>query len=194
MAQTISAFPFRLIGSTCFLIIIYFLSGLTRDAGRFFTVYLFLIVCFEAINTLFEMVTALSDTISQANSISGILILALSLYFTYMIQPPSMHPWFKWVSYILPYRYAFESMLAAEFHNRRMKCGNTLVPSGPGYQNVGSENQICAFIGSKEGQSWVLGDDYLRLQYEYKYSHVWRNLGIIFAFLCFYLSVKRLVT
>lgn len=194
LAQTISAFPFRLIGLTCFLIIIYFLSGLTRDAGRFFTVYLFLIACSEAINALFKMVTALSDTISQANSISGILILALSLYSTYMIQLPSMHPWFKWISYILPFRYAFESMLAAEFHNRRMNCGNTLVPSGPGYQNVSFENQVCAFIGSKEGQSWVLGDDYLRLQYKYKYSHVWRNLGIIFAFLCFYLSVKCLVT
>lgn len=194
LASTISAFPFRMIGLTCFLIILYFLSGLTREAGRFFIVYLFLTICSESITALFEMVTAISDSISQANSISGILMMAISLYSTYMIQLPSMHPWFKWIAYILPIRYTFESMLSAEFHNRKMDCGNTLVPSGPGYQNVSSDNQVCAFIGSKEGQAWVLGDDYLKLQYEYKYSHVWRNLGIMFAFLCFYLTVKCLVT
>ena len=159
MASTISGFPFRMLGLTCFLIIIYFLSGLNRTAHSFFIVYLFLTMCSEAINGLFEMVSAGCDNISQANSISGILMLSISMYSTYMIQLPSMHPWFKWISYILPIRYAFESMLNAEFHGRHMSCGGTLVPSGPGYTNITDANRVCAFVGSQPGQSWVLGDD-----------------------------------
>lgn len=194
LGSTIANFPFRMIGMTCFLIIIYFLSGLNRTASSFFRVYLFLTMCSESINALFELIAAGCDNISQANSISGIVMMSISLYSTYMIQLPSMRPWFKWISYILPIRYAFESMLLAEFHGRHMGCGGTLVPSGPGYENIASENQVCAFVGSKPGQSWVLGDDYLRLQFEYEYKHEWRNFGIMWCFLLGYIALKALIT
>lgn len=194
LGSTIAAFPFRLIGMTLFLIIIYFLSNLHRRPGSFFLVYLFLVMCAEAINSLFEMVSAACDTLAQANSISGILMMSISMYSTYVIQLPSMHPWFKWISYVLPIRYAFESMLNTEFHGRHMDCGGTLVPSGPGYENVAPENRVCSFVGSQPGQSWVLGDDYLRLQFTYEYKHTWRNFGIMWCFLIGYVSIKALIT
>lgn len=194
LGATIAGFPFRMIGLTLFVIIIYFLSGLHRDAGSFFIVYLFLIMCSEAIFGLFEMVASACDTIAQANAIAGILMMSISMYSTYMIQLPSMHPWFKWISYVLPIRYAFESMLNAEFHGRHMDCGNTLVPSGPGYENITSSEMVCAFVGSKPSQSWVLGDDYLKAQFEYEYKHVWRNFGIMWCFLIGYVVVKATIT
>ncbi|CCK72499.1 ATP-binding cassette transporter SNQ2 KNAG_0K01350 [Huiozyma naganishii CBS 8797] len=194
LASTISGFPFRMIGLTLFLIIIYFLAGLHTNAGSFFTVYLFLTMCSEAITNLFDMISAGCDNIAQANSISGIIMLSISMYSTYMIQLPSMRPWFKWISYILPIRYAFESMLNAEFHGRHMDCGGTLVPTGPGYENVAEENRVCAFVGSKPGQSWVLGDDYLKLQFQYEYKHTWRNFGIMWCFLLGYMVIKCVVT
>ncbi|SCU98125.1 LAMI_0F13146g1_1 [Lachancea mirantina] len=194
LASSLSAFPFRALSLTCFFIILFFLSGLTRDAGRFFISYLFLMMCAESINGLFEMITAAADTIAQANAVSGVLMMALVMYSTYMIQLEFMHPWFKWIAYCLPIRYTFESMLNAEFHNRKMACGGSLVPSGPGYQNVSAANQVCAFVGSRPGQSWVLGDDYINEQFEYRYTHVWRNLGFMFAFVSFYLFAKAVFT
>ncbi|CAI4034881.1 hypothetical protein SMKI_12G0170 [Saccharomyces mikatae IFO 1815] len=194
LASTISSFPFRMIGLTLFIIILYFLAGLHRSAGTFFTLYLFLTMCSEAITSLFQMISSLCDTLSQANSIAGVVMLSIAMYSTYMVQLPSMHPWFKWISYILPIRYAFESMLNAEFHGRHMDCGGTLVPSGPGFENVLPENQVCAFIGSRPGQSWVLGDDYLRAQYQYEYSNTWRNFGIMWCFLIGYIILRALFT
>lgn len=194
LGSTIAGFPFRMIGLTFFIIILYFLSGLHRSAGSFFIVYLFLIMCSEAINGLFEMVASACDTISQANSIAGILMMSISMYSTYMIQLPSMHPWFVWVAYILPIRYSFESMLNAEFHGRHMDCGGTLVPSGPGYQNVAPSERVCAFVGSEPGQSWVLGDNYLKVQFEYEYKHTWRNFGIMWCFLIGYIALKAIIT
>ncbi|CCF57078.1 hypothetical protein KAFR_0C00830 [Kazachstania africana CBS 2517] len=193
LASTLSAFPFRMIGLTCFLIILYFLAGLHTNAGSFFTVYLFLTMCSESITGLFEMVASACDNISQANSLAGILMMSISMYSTYMIQLPSMHPWFKWISYILPIRYAFEAMLEAEFHGRHMEC-TTLVPTGPTYANVSSSNRVCAFTGSQFGQSYVLGDDYLQMQYQYTYGHVWRNFGIMWCFVIGYLVIKAVIT
>lgn len=156
--------------------------------------YLFLTMCSEAITSLFQMVSSLCDTLSQANSIAGVVMLSIAMYSTYMIQLPSMHPWFKWISYILPIRYAFESMLNAEFHGRHMDCGGTLVPSGPGFENILPENQVCAFVGSRPGQSWVLGDDYLRAQYQYEYKNTWRNFGITWCFLIGYIVLRAVFT
>ncbi|CAD6608928.1 XXYS1_4_G0045650.mRNA.1.CDS.1 [Saccharomyces cerevisiae] len=194
IGSTLASFPFRMIGLTCFFIILFFLSGLHRTAGSFFTIYLFLTMCSEAINGLFEMVSSVCDTLSQANSISGILMMSISMYSTYMIQLPSMHPWFKWISYVLPIRYAFESMLNAEFHGRHMDCANTLVPSGGDYDNLSDDYKVCAFVGSKPGQSYVLGDDYLKNQFQYFYKHTWRNFGILWCFLLGYIVLKVIFT
>lgn len=193
-ASTVSSAFFRMISLTFFLIILYFLSGLTREANRFFMCYLFLALASEAINALFEMITAACDSLSQANAIAGLVMMALSLYSTYIIQTPSMHPWFKWISYILPLRFAFENMLEAEFYARKMDCGGTLVPTGPAYANVSSDYKVCAFIGSQKGQSYVLGNNYLKLQYGYTYSHVWRNFGILIAFLIGFFAIKCFIT
>ena len=194
LAGTITKFPFKLLSVTVFYILIYFLSNLTRDAGKFFLTYLFLILCSETITALFQMIAALSQNVAGANAIAGILMLALSLYSCYMIQLNSMRPWFKWISYINPIRYGFENMLSDEFHGRRLSCGGSLVPSGAGYEHVSSANQVCAFAGSVTGQTWVDGDRYLRVQYSFKYSHLWRNFGIIIAFFVVFLAVNAVCT
>ena len=194
VADAVSGFPFRMIGLTLFLIIIYFLAGLHRTPSAFFMVYLFLTMCSESINSMFQMVAAGCDTLAQAHSIAGILMMSISMYSTYMIQLPSMHPWFKWISYILPIRYAFESMLNAEFHGRHMDCSGTLIPMGPAYANVSSNNRACAFVGAVPGQSWVLGDDYLREQFQYEYKDTWRNFGIMWCFLIGYNVLRAIVT
>lgn len=194
LATSLSEFPFRFLSQTCFYIIIYFLSGLTREANRFFTSFLFLILCSESINAFFELITAFSSSVAQANSIAGTSLMALVLYSTYMIQLESMHPWFKWISYCIPIRYTFESMLNSEFHARKMDCTGSIIPAGPAYANVATENQVCAFVGSKPGQDYVNGDDYIKANYGYKYDHTWRNLGFLFAFLAVYVALKCLIT
>lgn len=133
--------------------------------------------------SMFQAIAAINKSIAGANAMGGILMLASLMYSSYMIQRPSMHPWFKWISYINPVLYAFEAVIASEFHGRKMQCTSQyLTPSGPGYENLGAGEQVCTFIGSVPGQSWVLGDDYLRIAYTYRFSHVWRNLGILFGF------------
>lgn len=68
-----------------------------------------------------------------------------------------------------------------EFAGRDYSCsGQTLVPN---YGNASIANQICSAVGAVAGQTFVSGDAYLISTYDYKPSHRWRNLGILFAFL-----------
>ncbi|CCH45108.1 putative membrane protein [Wickerhamomyces ciferrii] len=193
-ASALTKFPFKLLSLTVFYILIYFLANMRRDAGKFFLSFLFLMLSSETISALFQAVAALSQNVAGANAISGVLVLAISLYTSYMIQLKEMHPWFKWISYINPIRYGFENMITTEFHGRKMDCGGSLVPSGPGYESITTANQVCAFVGSKTGVPYVSGDDYMRVQYGFSYSHLWRNFGIIIAFLILFLAVNAIAT
>ena len=103
-----------------------------------------------------------------------------------------MHPWFEWISWINPIAYAFESLFVNELHGRQFTC-STLVPSGTEYSLTG-DHFICAVAGAVVGQTTVSGDAYLESQFQYSYSHIWRNLGFIFAFLFFFLFVYLLAS
>ena len=126
-----------------------------------------------------------TKTVSQALAIAGVTTLAIVIYTGYVIPRPLMHPWFKWISWINPVAYAFEGIFVNELHGVQFVCSQ-LVPSGPGYVNAGN-NFICAVAGAVAGQTTVSGDDYLQSQYQYSYSHIWRNLGFMFAFMIFFL-------
>ena len=195
LSQFVMSIPISLLINVFFVIILYFLSNLARDAGKFFICYLFVVLLHLTMGSMFQAVAAIHKTIAGANAIGGILVLASLMYSSYMIQRPSMHGYSRWISYINPVLYAFEAIIASEFHGREMECTYPyLTPSGPGYENVGQGEQVCAFTGSVPGQDWVSGDRYLEVAYTYRFSHVWRNLGIIIGFLAFFLAVNCLGT
>ncbi|KAL6453447.1 SNQ2 ABC multidrug transporter SNQ2 [Candida maltosa Xu316] len=195
LSNFVMSIPISIIVNTFFVIILYFLSNLARDAGKFFICYLFIVLLHLTMGSMFQAIAAVNKTVAGANAIAGILMLASLMYSSYMIQRPSMHPWFKWISYINPVLYAFEAIIASEFHGRRLSCTDQyLTPSGPGYENLAPMEQTCAFVGSVPGRSWVLGDDYLRLSYTYRFTHVWRNLGIVIGFLAFFQAINTLGT
>jgi hypothetical protein len=92
-----------------------------------------------------------------------------------------MHPWFVWIYWINPLSYGFDSLLSNEFENTVIPCAfSNLVPNYlPQYQN--SSHQACAGIsGAPAGATSVTGEQYLA-SLSYSPSHIWRNVGILFA-------------
>jgi ATP-binding cassette, subfamily G (WHITE), member 2, PDR len=72
-----------------------------------------------------------------------------------------------------------------EFHNLRITCEPPqLIPPYGSPQNQG-----CALPGATAGSDIVLGDNYVTAQLTYSYGHLWRNVGIIFAFWGFFVAV-----
>lgn len=129
---------------------------------------------------IFRAIGASFQTFDAASKVSGLTLLVAAMYSGYMIPKIDMHPWFEWLFWINPIAYGLEGLLANEFHGRTIRCVNhNLIPNGPGFQD---EYQSCAGIGgARPGQTFVDGDDYLA-SLTYSHSHVWRNVGILWAF------------
>ena len=201
LAKHLVQFPVRLIAITCFAIIIYFLTHLKTEAGAFFHYYLFINLVVQAVSGLFVMLASLMPNASAAMGICGISMISMVIYSSYMIQRPSMYWWFKWFSYCNPVLYAFESMILMQFHNLRMPCSPfELIPFGTSYANIDSRlNQVCGFVGAAkskplyDGTNDVKGDIYLELAFTYTFNHVWRNFGIMFAFIIGYIAISCLI-
>ncbi|KAJ5111144.1 hypothetical protein N7532_001679 [Penicillium argentinense] len=171
--------PVKFLLAVAFNIIIYFLSGLQREAGNFFLYFLVTFLIMFVMSAVFRTLAAVTKTVSQAMGLAGVMILALVVYTGFVLPVPSMHPWFEWIHYLNPIYYAFEILIANEFHGRDFPCSQFV----PSYADLAGDAFACSVTGSEAGKTTVNGDTYMWLNYKYTYEHVWRNLGILFAFL-----------
>ncbi|RDW88005.1 putative ABC1 transport protein [Coleophoma cylindrospora] len=187
LAGIVADIPVKFTIAVCFNIILYFLAGLRREPSQFFIFFLFNFVAILTMSQIYRSIAASTKTVSQALALAGVVTLAIVIYTGFVIPRPLMHPWFKWISWINPVAYAFEALFVNELHGQRFIC-SALVPSGPGYSQTGN-SFICGIAGAVAGQSTVSGDDYLNAQFQYSYSHIWRNLGFMFAFMIFFLCL-----
>ncbi|OCK82353.1 ABC-transporter [Lepidopterella palustris CBS 459.81] len=190
LAGVISDAPVKLIIATCFDLILYFLAGLRREPSQFFIFFLFTVLVRFTMSVMFRTVAASTKTISQALAMAGVLVLAIVIYTGYTIPRPYMHPWFKWLSWVNPLAYAFEALMVNEFHGREFPCSSFI----PAYSNVPADNFICSVYGAVAGQTTVSGDAYVQTSFQYSYSHIWRNLGIVIAFWVFFLFAYLIAT
>ncbi len=183
LAEILVDVPIKFVVTTIFNAIFYFLGGLRPEALNFFIFLSFNFFCTLLMSAMFRSIGACTKIISQAFGLAGVLILAMIIYTGFTLQTDYMHPWFRWINWVNPLAYVFEALLVNEVHDREFPCApQSLVPSyGQG------SNFACAVIGSVTGKAVVSGDDWVMSGYNYHYSHLWRNLGIVLAFmLAFY--------
>lgn len=184
-AGIVADVPIKFATSVCFNIVLYFMVGLRREPGPFFLFYLIGYIAIFVMSSIFRTLAAITRTVSQAMAFSGVIVLALVIYTGFAITVPSMHPWFSWIRWINPIYYAFEILIANEFHGRRFTCSSIVPPYSP---NIGT-SWICAVSGAVAGEKTVSGDAFIAANYEYYYSHVWRNFGILIAFLIGFMAL-----
>ncbi|KAL6715305.1 ATP-binding cassette transporter snq2 [Lecanora helva] len=190
MARVLADFPLIFTQVIPFTVIMYFMCGFDVDVSKFWIYLLFVYVTTICITALYRMFAALSPTIDDAVRFAGTALNLLIIYTGYAIPKPTLlHEkiWFGWLYYLNPATYAFEGVLANEFHGRVMNCApEQLVPQGPG---ILPENQGCAISGAQLGRNTVTGEEYIGTTYEYTRHHLWRNFGVLIAFSVLYLLV-----
>ncbi|OAX81322.1 hypothetical protein ACJ72_04341 [Emergomyces africanus] len=185
--------PYKFLNSITFNLPIYFLSNLRREPRVYFVFWLFTLVTTLAMSMIFRTIAATSRTLAQALAPAAVLILGLVIYTGFAIPTRNMLGWARWMNYVDPVAYAFEALMVNEFHDRQFDCAG-FIPSGGEYENYPLENKVCGTVGSIAGSRRVDGDLYLRLSYQYEYSHIWRNLGIIFGFIFFFMFTYLFAT
>ncbi|KAI1843835.1 hypothetical protein JX266_010094 [Neoarthrinium moseri] len=174
--------PYKTINMLIFNVTIYFMANLRREAGNFFFFCLVSYLTTLVMSSIYRTLACLTRTPAQAMVPSAILSLGLIIYAGFCIPPSYLPGWSGWMNNINPLSYAFESLMANEFHNRLFECAS-MVPQGPGYGNLPSDSQICSVVGAEVGATSVNGDRYIGQAFNYYNSNKWRNVGILVAYL-----------
>ncbi|OQD89391.1 hypothetical protein PENANT_c002G07605 [Penicillium antarcticum] len=181
VASMLTDIPYKVLNTLCFNLTLYLMANLRREAGPLF---FFLFVAFLSTmvtSSLFRTIASVSRTMSQAMVPAALLVLGLIMYTGFTMPTMYMPGWSRWMAYVNPLSYAFESLMINEFYGRNFSC-SVVIPSGPDYSTIGINNQACAEVGNKPGSTTIQGDVYIIDKFQYYLSNKWRNVGILIAF------------
>ncbi|KAI0477156.1 ABC-2 type transporter-domain-containing protein [Xylariaceae sp. FL0804] len=183
--------PFKVINAFTFNLTLYFLTNLRREPGFFFFFVLMNFMVVLAMSMIFRTIGSATRTLVSALVPAAILILDLVIFTGFAIPIDYMLSWCRWLNYLDPLAYAFESLMVNEFSGREFECSlSDYIPTvslAPEYANATGTTHICNERGSIAGQTAINGDLFINTAYQYYASHKWRNFGIMFAFVIFFL-------
>ena len=186
--NTLLDFPIRMMSIIVFDIIVYWMTGLSADAGKFFIYFALTTLVTFCMTAFFRMVAAATKSEPLATTFGGLAVLDVALYTGYMIPRGSMVVWWKWLSYCNPVAFGFEVLLANEYRGRQFLCTIMVPPDRP------SANQVCPVAGAEAGNLYVDGPRYLLETYGFTWDNALRNSMIIFAFWIFFIFMFLLVS
>lgn len=172
-----------------FSIITYFMAGLVRTAGAFFTYYLMILSGNIAMTLFFRIIGCVSPDFDYAIKFAVVVITLFVTTCGYIISYQSQKDWLKWIFWINPLGLTFSGMMQNEFSRIDMTCtDDSLIPFGPGYDNI--DNQVCTLAGSRPGTTFISGSDYIAEGFSYFSGDLWRNWGIVFALIILFLILN----
>ncbi|EMD42318.1 hypothetical protein CERSUDRAFT_79900 [Gelatoporia subvermispora B] len=189
IANTLADIPFSAVRIFIYDLIIYFMAGLARSAGGFFTFHLFTYMAFLTMQGFFRTFGVMCSNFDTAFRLATFFIPNMIQYAGYMIPVFEMKRWLFWIFYINPVSYALSGALENEFMRIDLTCdGQDIVPrNGPGmtkYPEGLGPNQVCTLFGSEPGQDIVTGRNYLSVGYGLDVSDLWRrNFLVLCGFL-----------
>ncbi|XDG02326.1 hypothetical protein ABKA04_001941 [Annulohypoxylon sp. FPYF3050] len=195
VARVIQDIPVVFVQVCIFGVAMYFMTNLDVDVSKFWIYMLFVYTTTIMITAMYRMFASLSPEINTAVRFSSLALNLLVIYTGYVLPKTQLlndYIWFGWLYWVNPISYSFEAVLTNELSNRIMECApQQLVPQGPG---VLPEYQGCALSGSKPNSRVVAGSDYLETALSYSRSNLWRNFGVVIAFMVLYIIITVFAT
>ncbi|KFA51049.1 hypothetical protein S40293_10105 [Stachybotrys chartarum IBT 40293] len=188
ISSTICDLPTKILASLAFNLPLYFMARLRQEADAFFIFLLFGFATTLSMSMILRTIAQTSRTIHQALTPAAIFILSLIIYTGFILPTRDMIGWLQWINYVNPIAYAFESIVANEFTGRRFPCLQYV----PAYPGAAPDERSCSIAGAALGADFVEGDFYINVTYSYYESHIWRNFGILIAYIVFFCGVYLL--
>ena len=189
-ASMLTDMPYKIMNSIIFNLTLYFMAGLRRTPGAFFFFWFTSFLVTLTMSMFFRTVAATSRTHSQAMAPAALLILAIVIFTGFVVPTPYMLGWCRWINWLDPVAYGFESLMVNEFHNRNFTCTQFVPP----YGSLAENQQVCNAIGALSGQRVVNGDNYINSAFQYYHAHKYRNIGIIFVIMLFLMFTYLIAT
>ena len=189
LAQILVDLAFASVQIFVFSVIVYFMTGLVRTPGAFFTFVLIIITGYLSMTLFFRTIGCLCPDFDYAIKFAAVIITLFVITSGYIIQYQSQQVWLRWIFYINALGLGFSAMMMNEFKRLTMRCtAESLIPSGAGYNNI--DHQVCTLPGSQAGSNEVSGSAYVKTGFSYDPADLWRNFGIIVVLIVLFLSTN----
>jgi ABC-type multidrug transport system permease subunit len=199
IANLLSDVPFSAVRIFIYNVIIYFMTGLHRSAGAFWTFELVSYMTFLSMQGFFRTFGLCFQNFDTAFRVSVIFVPNLIQYSGYLISEPLMKRWLFWIYYINPLSYSWAALMDNEFSRISLVCeGAFVVPrNGPGmntYPNVVGPNQACTLYGASPGSNTVSGANYIKIGYGLDVNDLWRrNFLVVVGWFFFFILAQVFV-
>ncbi|KAJ3938633.1 uncharacterized protein N0V96_011363 [Colletotrichum fioriniae] len=181
ISSYITELPYKITNVFTFNSILYFMANLNREPGPFFFFCLVSFLVLLAMSGIYRTMASLARTSHQAMVPVTLVTIGVMMYAGFTVPTAYMQGWSRWMGYVNPLSYAFEALMANEFHDRQFLCAG-LVPSGPGYDGLSISGRTCAVVGAVPGSDMIDGDRYIEQSFGYFNDNKWRNVGILCAY------------
>ena len=187
LAQILVDTAFASVQIFVFSVIVYFMTGLVRTPGAFFTFFLIIVTGYLSMTLFFRTIGCICPDFDYAIKFAATIITLFVITSGYIIQYQSQQVWLRWIFYINALGLGFSAMMMNEFERLTMTCTDeSLIPSGPGYTDL--TNQVCTLPGSVAGSDIVRGSDYVITGFSYNPKDLWRNFGIVVVLIIVFLA------
>mmetsp|Transcript_17709 Transcript_17709/g.49550 ORF Transcript_17709/g.49550 Transcript_17709/m.49550 type:complete len:1558 (-) Transcript_17709:317-4990(-) len=115
VSMTITQLPITAIEVLLYCTPVYWLVGLVRKPGPFFTLLLICYITSCCLGAIFRSIASFSKDMVMANSVMGLVILMLVLTSGFAIAAGSIPPWWIWIYWISPFSWALRAAGQNEF-------------------------------------------------------------------------------
>ncbi|XBW35912.1 hypothetical protein QEN19_001487 [Hanseniaspora menglaensis] len=194
LQEIFTEIPAKFISVLILALVTYWLPALKWEAGPYFQYLLGIFTLQQCTSFIFKCCASVTKDGTTAHAVGGLYILILTIYSGFFIPVGQMHHWGRWIRYINPILYAFESSIATEFHGREMLCSQ-LIPSGVGYESYSIANKACNSAGAEMGKLYVNGDAYVKQQYHSRYyPDAWQGWGVNLVWTIFYIVLNVIMS
>ncbi|GAA5820477.1 hypothetical protein JCM11251_005643 [Rhodosporidiobolus azoricus] len=185
IAQMALDVPLYTIQTLIFSSILYFIVGLTASASQFFTFWFVVFSSYVSVSAMYRAIASWSPNLSVAVRYGGFALCLTLTVAGFPLPVPQQLGWSSWMRRISVPTWALESLMANEFRTRDLRCvGADLVPNGPSYDSLAYQG--CTIEGGVPGSAVVDGATFISDKYGFKVGHIWRNVGVIWAFTVIY--------
>lgn len=184
------------------------MSNLRREPGAFFFLPIYILPCCSSNNWCLSHHCFCFTHPITGHSTSSCSYPSTSHVHWVCYPIDYIFGWSRWINYIDPIAYVFESLIinevcpvfckfspvcsrvnGEEFAGRGFLC-TSFIPSNtvPGHENTSNVNRICLAVGAVPGNQYFEGTDYIKDSFQYESSHKWRNIGIVIGFIMYVIA------
>ncbi|THH12068.1 hypothetical protein EW145_g234 [Phellinidium pouzarii] len=204
-SQMLVEAPWNIFGSSVFFLCWYWTVGFdTSRAG--YTYLMFGVVYPLYYTTIGQAVAAMAPNAPIASILFGSLF-SFVISFNGVLQPFRELGWWQWMYRLSPFTYLVEGLLGQAIGHQEISCASqefvfvdppsgqtcseylsTYIASSGGYLQVPDATSKCQYCSSRTT------DQFLESSFNIFYSHHWRNLGILIAFVFFNAAAVYAIT